>query len=58
MTTTERLNRVLSRLDSFTVEQAEARSEMTKEEMVNYMSSLNPIHSIFSANRRKKILTF
>lgn len=58
MTTTQRLNRVLNRLDSFTLEQAESRAEMTKEELVNYMSNLNPIHSIFSADRRKKILTF
>lgn len=58
MTTTQRLNRVLNRLDSFTLEQAESRAEMTKEELVNYMSNLNPIHSIFSGTRRKKILTF
>lgn len=58
MTTTQRLNRVLNRLDSFTLEQAESRAEMTKEELVNYMSNLNPIYSIFSGTRRKKILTF
>lgn len=57
-TTQQRLNRVLNRLDNFTLEQAESRAEMTKEEMVNYMSNLNPIYSIFSADRRKKILTF
>ena len=58
MTTSERFNRIMSRLNSITESEMNARGEVTKSELINYYSSLKPEFNIFSSKDEKKSLTF
>jgi len=57
MTTAERFNRIMSRLNGITESELNARGEVTKSELVSYYSSLKPEFNIFK-NNSKKELTF
>ena len=57
MTTAERFNRIMSRLNGITESEMTARGEVTKKELVSYYSSLKPEFNIFN-NNSKKVLTF
>jgi len=58
MTTTERFNRIMSRLNGITESEMNARGEVTKSELISYYSSLKPEFNIFSSKTEKKSLTF
>ena len=57
MTTSERFNRIMSRLNSITESEMNARGEVTKHELINYYASLKPEFNIFRKDE-KKSLTF